>query len=68
MFLILQKVALPTASSLVKKLELSVHYYDLNLEDTKSKELIDWFKEKELLTEEYNGELANFKNAYKVEK
>ncbi|WP_166637233.1 hypothetical protein [Algoriphagus boseongensis] len=52
----------------MKKLELSVHYYDLNLEDTKSKELIDWFKEKELLTEEYNGELANFKNAYKVEK
>lgn len=67
-FRILQKVALPTASSLVKKLELSLHYYDLTWEDTKSDELINWFKEKELLTQEFKGELATVKSAYEVER
>jgi hypothetical protein len=67
-FRILQKVSLPKASSLVKKIKVSLNYYDLTWEDTKSKELIDWFMEKELLTEEFNGELANVKSAYEVER
>ena len=67
-FRILQKVSIPKASSLVNKIKYTIHYYDLTWEDTKSDELIDWFRKKELISPEFEGELATIRNAYEVER
>jgi hypothetical protein len=63
-FKILDKTKFPFASSLVGNYCLKYHFYDLTPEDLEDDELLGWFREKKLISAEFNSELASVRNAY----
>jgi hypothetical protein len=63
---ILDQTKFPAATDLISKLKLVHYFYDLTWEDLKDGELIKWFKENELISEEIENQLANFRKAYEV--
>jgi hypothetical protein len=65
---ILDQTKFPAASELISKLKLVHYFYDLTWEDLKDGELIKWFKENELISEELENQLASFSKAYEVKR
>ncbi|HMX00894.1 MAG TPA: hypothetical protein PKL56_16110 [Cyclobacteriaceae bacterium] len=65
---ILSKIKLPNAIDLISKISIEVHYYELTIEDLSDKKFLKWFKEKGLIGEEDENELAKFRKAYEQKK
>jgi hypothetical protein len=63
---IVSKLKLPSASSLLSKAKIDVHFYELTVEDLRDVTFLKWFEEKELITKENEGALARFSKAYQT--
>ena len=65
---VIAKINLPSASSLVNKINVAVVFYDLTREDLDEKPLIDWFLKEGIITEAENRSIAKFSNAFAIKK
>jgi hypothetical protein len=64
--LIIHKIHLPTASSLISKINIEDRYYDLTFEDLNDEKIMEWFLEKKLIKEDDENKIANFRKAFSV--
>lgn len=64
----ISKIHVPLADKLISRINIQAHYYELTVEDLNDKKFLKWFKEKGLINEENENEIAKFKKAYEVKK
>jgi hypothetical protein len=64
--LFIHKIHLPTASSLISKINIEDRYYDLTFEDLNDEKIMEWFLEKKLIKEDDENKIANFRKAFSV--
>lgn len=65
---VIAKMKFPTTESLLNGFKLDVYFADLTIEDIQDQELIDWFKEKKLIDDDAEAQIANFRPAYEARK
>jgi hypothetical protein len=63
---ILFKTKIPSASTLINKMVIETEYAEFTEEDLSDEKFLAWFKEKDLLSEEAETEIASFENAFKT--
>ena len=63
---ILFKTKIPSASSMINKIVIETEYAEFTEEDLSDEKFLAWFKEKDLLSEEAETEIASFENAFKT--